>query len=107
MLGLDEVNVTLKIAEILGRCCLGKVDLLMAGGAAEVPLISLSCRLPLLFTHPPSLLVRCFFVFAEMGATSTTSRRLGKPIFSCIVNLKILHRQTFAATYIHADKAGS
>ena len=33
ILDLDEVNVTLKNAEILGRCCLGLVDLLMAGGA--------------------------------------------------------------------------
>ena len=33
VLDLDEVNVTLKNAEILGRCCLGLVDLLMAGGA--------------------------------------------------------------------------
>ena len=54
----------------LSWCCLWKVDLvnlLMAGGAAEVLLISLSCPLPLLRTHPLSLLVCCFFVFAEMG----------------------------------------
>jgi hypothetical protein len=31
VLDLDEVNVSLKNAEILGRCCLGKVDLLVAG----------------------------------------------------------------------------
>ena len=47
----------------MGRCCLGKVDLLMAGGAAEVLLVSLSCPLPLLRTHPTfvaSLLRLCF-----------------------------------------------
>jgi len=42
------------------------VDLLMAGGAAEVLLVSLSCPLPLLRTHPASLLVCCYFVFVEM-----------------------------------------
>jgi len=45
----------------LGRCCLGKVDLLMAGVAAEMLLIFLNFPLPLLRTHPPSLLVCCFF----------------------------------------------
>ena len=29
------------------------------------------------------------------------------PSFSCVGNLKILRSQPFAATYIHADKAGS
>ena len=34
VLYLYEVDVTLKYAETVGRCCpLGKVDLLMAGGA--------------------------------------------------------------------------
>ena len=73
---LDEVNVTLENAETLGRCCLAKVDLLVAdGGAAEVLLISHSCSLPLLRINPPSLLFCCFFDFAEMGATSTASGR--------------------------------
>ena len=50
---LDEVNVTLENAETLGRCCLAKVDLLVAdGGAAEVLLVSLSCPLPLLEPTP-------------------------------------------------------
>ena len=102
----------------LGRCCLEKVDLRVAdGGAAEVLLVSLSCPLPLLRTRPPSLLVCCFFVFVEKGATSTVFRRLEvnlffyekryNPGFSCIGNLRILHSQPFAATYIHTDKAGS
>jgi hypothetical protein len=108
----------------LGRCCLGKVDLLVAGGAAEVLPVPLNCPLPLLRTYPPSLLVCCFLVFAEIGATSSTAsgrlkvnlflseKRDGKflealwynPGFSCIGDLKILHSQPFAATYIHADK---
>ena len=75
------VDVMLENAENLGRCCLGKVDPQMAGSAAEVLQVSLRCPLPLLRTHPHSLVVCCFFVFAEMGATSTASRRLGKPIF--------------------------
>ena len=47
-----------------------------AGGAVEVLPVSLSCPLPLLRTRPSSLLVCCFFIFAEMGATSTASGRL-------------------------------
>ena len=59
-----------------------------------------------------------------MKATSTASKRLEvnlllsekrgwkeplwyNPGFSCVWNLKILHSQPFAATYIHAGKAGS
>jgi len=100
-----------------GLCCLGKVDLLMAGGAADVLLSSLSCPLPLLRTQPPSImLVRCFFIFVETGATSTASGQLEVNLylciclrsgverassvhssFTCIRNLKILHSQLFAA----------
>ena len=68
-------------------------------------------------THPLSLLVCCFFVFVEKGATSTVFRRLEvnlffyekryNPGFSRFGILKILHSQPFAATYIHTDKAGS
>jgi len=66
----------------LGRCCLEKVDLLMAGGAAEVLQFSLSFSLPLLRTHPPSLLlIYCFFVLGEMGTTSTASRQLEVNLF--------------------------
>ena len=43
---------------------------------------SLSCPLPLLRrTHPPSLLICCFFVSAKMGATRTASRRLEVNLF--------------------------
>ena len=68
----------------LGRCCLGKVDLLVAvGDAVEVLPVSLSCPLPLLRTRPPSLLVCCFLVFAEMvGATSTAFGRRQVNLFS-------------------------
>jgi len=44
-------------------------------------LVSLSCPLPLLRTHPPPLLVCCFFVFVEMGATITASGRLDVNLF--------------------------
>ena len=66
ILDLDEVNVSLENTEIFGRCCLEKVDLLVAAGdAAEVLSIPFSCPLPLLRTHPPSLQVCCFLVFAR------------------------------------------
>jgi len=55
-------------------CCLGRVDLLMAGGAAEV--VSPICSPPLWRIHPPPSLVCCFLVFAEMVESSTVSRRL-------------------------------
>ena len=50
----------------LGRCCLGKVDLLMDGGAAEVLLVSLNCPLPLLKKPPPFVASLLLFCFAEM-----------------------------------------
>ena len=59
----------------LGRCCLGLVAVLVAGGAAEVLPVSLNCPLPLQKTHPPTL-VCCFCVFAAMGVTSTKCGRL-------------------------------
>ena len=49
--------------------------LLVAGGAAGVLPVSLSCPLPLRRTHPPAV-VCCFRVFAEVGVTSTISGRL-------------------------------
>ena len=55
-----------------GRCCLGLVALLVAGGAAEVLPVSLNFPLPLRRTHPPTL-VCCFCVLAAMGVTSTNS----------------------------------
>jgi len=53
----------------------------MAGGAAEVRPVSLSCPLSLLRTHSSSLLVCCIFVFAGMGATSAASRWLEVNLF--------------------------
>jgi len=85
VLDLDGVNVTLENAEIVplvGSLLSGKVDLLMAAGvAAEVLLVSLSCPLPLLRTHPPSLLVCCFLVLAGIGATNTAPGRLEVNLF--------------------------
>ena len=127
ILDLDEVNVSLENTEIFGRCCLEKVDLLVAAGdAAEVLSIPFSCPLPLLRTHPTSsLLLFCFSVggsnqysfWTAGGQTNfclrgrvldyTKEPLWYNPSFSCIGNLKILHSQPFAATYIHADEAGS
>ena len=116
-----------RVLRSLGRCCLGRVDLLVAaGGATEVLPFSLSCPLPLLRTHPTSsLLLFCFSVggsnqysfWTAGGQTNfclrgrvldyTKEPLWYNPSFSCIGNLKILHSQPFAATYIHADEAGS
>ena len=64
----------------LGRCCLGLVALLVAGGAAGVLSVSLNCPLPLQRAHPPTLV--CYFcVFAAMGVTSTKSGRLEVNLF--------------------------
>jgi len=52
---LDEVDVTPNFANVLGRCCLGLVALLVAGGAAGVLPASLNCPLPLRRTHLPTL----------------------------------------------------
>jgi hypothetical protein len=81
VLDLGEVNVTLGKLRSLGRYCLGKVKLLMASGAAEVPPVSFSCPMPLQRTHPPSLLFPFYFVFAGMGATSTASGHLEAYLF--------------------------
>jgi len=60
----------------LGRCCLGKVDLSGSGGAVEVLPVPLSCPLPLLRTHPPSLLV-CCFSFRRDGSNQYSIRMAG------------------------------
>ena len=60
---LDEVDVTLDNTEIFGSVLSGEGGF-ASGGAAEVLPVSLSCPLPLLRTHPTSLQVCCFFVFA-------------------------------------------
>jgi len=55
----------------------------MAGGAAEVLLVSLSCPLPLLRTHPPSLASLLLFCFRGDGSNQYSIRRTagGTPIF--------------------------
>ena len=72
------MNVRLENAEIFGSVLSGEGGYVgvAADDPAEVLLVSLNCPLPLLRFHPPSLLVCCFFVFAEMGATSTASGQL-------------------------------
>jgi len=67
----------------LGRCCLGKVDLLMAGGAVEMLLVSLNRPLPPLRTHPPLLLASLLlFSFCGDGSYQYSIWTAGsKPIF--------------------------
>ena len=108
----------------LGRCCLGLVAILVAGGAAEVLPVSLNCPLPLRRTHAhPTLLVCCFCIFAALGVTSTKPGRLevklslsgnragweepfgNNSTFSCFRNLEILHGHPFVAAYIFGDNA--
>jgi hypothetical protein len=79
VLDLDEVNITLENAEIFGSMLSGKNG--SANGWVELLPVSLNCPLPLLRTHPPSLLVCCLLVFAEMGATSTASGQLEVKLF--------------------------
>jgi hypothetical protein len=106
----------------LGRCCLGSVAVLVAGGAAEVLPVSLNCPLPLQRTHLPAL-VCCICVFAAMGVTSTKSGRLEVNLFiweagwegpfgnnytfSCSRNMEVLHGHPFIAAYILGDYACS
>jgi len=73
VLDLNEVYVTLKHAKIISCCCLGKVDLLMAGGAAEVILICL--RHCFIRIYPQSLnfnntLFQVYVAFANMDFIS-------------------------------------
>ena len=84
VLDLDKVDVAPMFAEVLGRCCLGLVALLVAGSAAGVLPVSLSCPLTLRRTHSAVVcyfcvspaVVCCFCVFAAMGITSTISGQL-------------------------------
>ena len=90
----------------LGRCCLERVDLLVAAdGAVEVLLVSLSCPLPLLRTRPPSLLVCCFFVFAKLGASSSASRlpdRGGMPVLFRLVSTELLEGDFYTCAQYQA-----
>jgi len=75
VLDLDAVDVTLRFAEVF-RSVLSGVGGSTGGwrccwGAPNLPQLPL----PLRITHPPTS-VCCFFVFAEMGVTSTKSGRL-------------------------------
>jgi len=60
-----------KMLRSLGRCCLKKVDLLVAAGSAA-NILSI-CPLPLWRIHSPPMPVCCFFVSVEMEAISTAS----------------------------------
>jgi hypothetical protein len=71
-----------RMLRYLGQCCLGKVNLLNAGGAAEMLLVSLSFPLPLLAKNPPPLIASLLLFFLEeLGATSKASKRLKLNLF--------------------------
>ena len=73
VLDLDKVDVTLRMLRSLDRCCLGKVDLLVAGGTAEVLPVPLSCPLPLLRT---TLLHSCVGVLHRSRGDEITNSLL-------------------------------
>jgi hypothetical protein len=52
----------------LGRCCLGLVALLVAGGAAEVLPVSLNCPLPATSKNPPPYISLLFLCFCRDGS---------------------------------------
>ena len=83
VLDLAEVNVTLKNTEILRSMLSGEKDLLMAGGAVEMLLVSLNRPLPPLRTHPPLLLASLLlFSFCGDGSYQYSIWTAGsKPIF--------------------------
>ena len=100
----------------LGRCCLGLVAVLVAGGAAEVLPVSLNCPLPLRRTPYISLLFWCFCSGGSKiwagGGNSVSIWEAGweEPFgnystFSCFRNLEILHGHPFVAAFIHGDNA--
>jgi ribonuclease HI len=68
-------------------CCLGKVDLLVAGGAVEVLPVLLSCPLSLLRTHPPANKKQ--HPLPTMYETAQTRRtKLLEPLYTTSSNLK-------------------
>ena len=106
----------------LGRCSLGKVDLPMAGSAAEVLPASPNahCHFKKFTPSNTSLLLFCingdwsnqYSIWTGGKPVSVWDAGLKealwyKPNFNCIRNLKILHSQLFVATYVLGDKSGS
>jgi hypothetical protein len=76
VLDLDEMNVTLKNVEIFGSVLFGEGVSVAGGwrcfrGAPGLPQLPPATPKNL----PPFIAILFFFVFAEMGATSTTSGR--------------------------------
>jgi hypothetical protein len=82
VLDLDKVDVTLRMLRSLDRCCLGKVDLLKAGGVAEVP-PSLPHLPPATPKSPPPLIASLLlFCFCGDGSNQYSIRTAGgEPIF--------------------------
>jgi len=101
----------------LGRCCLGLVALLVAGGAAEVLPSSLPQYPPATPKNPPPYISLLFLRFCSAGSNQHKIWAAGgKSIFiweagweepfgnsftfSCFRNLEILHGHPFVAAYI-------
>jgi len=106
----------------LGRCCLGLVALLVAGGAAEVLPVSLNCNCPLALQNPPPYISLLFLCFCSNGSNQHKIWAAGgksvfiweagweepfgnNSTFSCFRNLEILHGHPFVAAYIFGDNA--
>ena len=108
----------------LGRCCLGLMALLVAGGDAGMLPVSLNCSLPLGRTQPPYiiLLFLCFCsdesnqhkpgrleINLSLSEKQGGKSHLGTTIFfkefSCFRNLEMSHGHPFVAAYIYGDNA--
>ena len=104
----------------LGRCCLGLVALLVAGGAADgAP--SLPQLPPATSKNPPPYISLLFLCFCSDGSQHKIWAAGGKSVFiwevgweepfennstfSCLRNLEILHGHPFVAAYIFGGNA--
>ena len=106
----------------LGRCCLGLVALLVAGGAAEVLPVRLPQLPPATLKNPPPYISLLFLCFCSDGSNQHKIWAAGvksvftweagweepfgnNSTFSCFRNLEILHGHVFVAAYIFGDNA--
>ena len=72
VLYLDDMDVTRwRMLKPLGRSCPGKVDLLMAGGAAGVLQVFLSCPLPATPNSPSPFIICLLILFFCRDGSST------------------------------------
>ena len=106
----------------LGRCCLGLVALLVAGGAAGVLPVFLNCPPPATLKNPPPYINLLYMCFCSDGSNQNKIWAAGgksvfiweagwqepfgnNSTFSCFRNLENLHGHPFVAAYIHGDNA--